>query len=179
MNEQILDTLANVGVTLAAFSGLVGAFRARGSDRWSTTEFRVLWFLILDGFLVVFFAVIPIPLTLAQLSSDMVWGICSALLGTWFLIGAILAWIGERRDRLAGRSVKVPIITPILYGVIALTPLMGVVLLLSVWDIIPRGQAVYVFGLVALLVVAAVEFLFFIGLAAFGTKDGAAATDKA
>ena len=30
--------------------------------------------------------------------------------------------------------------------------------------IVPRGQAIYVFGLIALLAFAAVEFLFFVGL---------------
>ena len=177
MNEQILDTLANIGVTLAAFSGLVGAFRARGPDKWSATEFRVLWFLILDGFLVVFFALLPIPLTLAQLSADMVWGICSALLGTWFIVGALLAWMGDRRDRAAGRHLKVPVISRILHVVIALTPFVGVVLWLSVGDIVPRGQAVYVSSLIALLVVAAVEFLFFIGLA--GTNNDAETAQNA
>lgn len=177
MNEQIIDTLANVGVTLAAFSGLVGAFRARGPDKWSPTEFRVLWFLILDGFLVVFFALVPVPMTLAQLSQDLIWGICSALLGTWFVLGAVLAWAGDIRDRRAGRSVKVPVITPILYCVMAVTPLLGIVLWLSVWDVVPRGQAIYISGLIALLAVAAVEFLFFIGIAAFGTKEGRAAKE--
>jgi len=42
---------------------------------------------------------------------------------------------------------------------------MGIALWLSVWNlIVPRGQAVYVLGLIALLAFAAVEFLFFIGL---------------
>ena len=42
MNEQVLDTLANVAITLAAFSGLVVAFRVRGVHVWSPTELRVL-----------------------------------------------------------------------------------------------------------------------------------------
>ena len=42
MNEQILDTLANVAITLAAFSGVVVVFRARGAHTWSPTEIRVL-----------------------------------------------------------------------------------------------------------------------------------------
>ena len=179
MNEQILDTLANIGVTLAAFSGVVGAFRARGPNKWSPTEFRVLWFLILDSFLVVFFALLPIPLALAQLSPDVLWALCSAFLGSWFLVGPVLALAGERRDHIARRAVKVPVITPILYGVMVLLPVLGVTLWLSVWNIVPRGQALYVTGLIALLVVAAVEFLFFIGIAALGSeKDSAKIGDN-
>lgn len=42
---------------------------------------------------------------------------------------------------------------------------MSVALWLSAWDVlVPRSQAVYVLGLIALLAFAAVEFLFFIGL---------------
>lgn len=52
MNEQVLDTLANVAITLAGFSGLVVVFRASGAHTWSATELRVLWFLIGDSFLV-------------------------------------------------------------------------------------------------------------------------------
>ena len=68
MNEQILHTLANVAITLAAFSGLVVAFRVRGADTWSQFELRVLWFLIGDSFLVIIFALLPVPLALFNLS---------------------------------------------------------------------------------------------------------------
>ncbi len=71
MNEQSLDTLANVAITLAAFSGVVVAFRVRGAHTWSPTELRVLWLLIGDSFLVLFFALLPLPLTLANWSPDL------------------------------------------------------------------------------------------------------------
>jgi len=164
MNEQSLDTLANVAITLAAFSGVVVAFRLRGAHTWSPTELRVLWFLIGDSFLVVLFALLPLPLTLANWSPDTIWGLCSALLGSWFIVGNFLALWGERRDRGAQRWITIPIITPILYCIQLLALVMGIVLWLSVWDLVPRGQALYVLGLIVLLAFAAVEFLFFIGL---------------
>jgi len=60
----------------------------------------------------------------------------------------------------------VPVITPVLFGMsAAIAPLMGVALWLSVFNcIVRRGQAIFVLGLLMLLMYAAIEFLFFIGL---------------
>jgi hypothetical protein len=172
MHEQSLDTLANVAITLAAFSGVVVAFRVRGARTWSSTELRVLWFLIGDSFLVLFFALLPLPLALANWSPDALWGLCSALLGSWFLVGAFLALRGERRDRAAQQWITIPVITPILYGIYVVALVMGIVLWLSVWDfLVPRGQAIYVLGLIVLLAFAAVEFMYFIGLMSQQDKD--------
>ena len=163
MNEQILDTLANVAITLAAFSGVVVVFRVRGAHTWSPTELRVLWFLIGDCFLVVFLALLPAPLALLDWSPDTVWAVCSGLLASWFLVGGLLALWGERRDRAARQWVFIPVITPILYGIYGVALVMGIALWLSVWDfVVPLGQGIFVLGLIVLLAVAAVEFLFFI-----------------
>ena len=165
MNEQSLDTLANVAITLAAFSGVVVAFRVRGAHTWSPTELRVLWLLIGDSFLVLFFALLPLPLTLANWPPDVLWGLCSALLGSWFIVGDTLALWGERRDRASQRLITIPVVTPILYGIYLVALVMGIVLWLSVFDfVVPRGQAIFVLGLIVLLAFAAAEFMFFIGL---------------
>ena len=172
MNEQSLDTLANVAITLAAFSGVVVVFRVRGAATWSATELRVLWFLIGDSFLVLFFALLPLPLALFNLSQDVLWGLCSALLGSWFIVGDVLALWGERRDRATQQRVTIPIVTPMLYGIYVLALATGIGLWLSVWDfVLPRGQAMYVTGLIVLLAFAAVEFLYFIGLMSKQDRD--------
>ncbi len=172
MNEQSLDTLANVAITLAGFSGVAVVFRLRGVRTWSPTELRFLWFLIGDSLLVLFFSLLPVPMALANWSDDTVWTVCSSLLGSWFFIGNMLAIRGERRDRAAQQKIDVPLITPMLYVVFVVAIVMGVVLWLSAWDLgVPRGQALYVLGLIVLLAFAAWEFLFFIGLAAWQSKD--------
>jgi hypothetical protein len=75
-------------------------------------------------------------------------------------VGVVVALRGERRDRLAQQLVTVPVITPILYVVSIVALVMGIALWLSAWDLlVPRGQAVYVLGLIALLAFAAVEVL--------------------
>jgi hypothetical protein len=181
MNETILNTLAEVAITLAGFSGVVVAFRLRGAHSWSPTELRVLWLLIGDSFLVLFFSLLPFPLAIANWSNDALWGFCNALLGSWFIIGNLLALRGERRDRLAQQLITVPVITPIFYGVVVVAFAMGIALWLSALDLlVPRGQAIYVLGLIALLAFAAVEFLFFIGLVSRrpGDTDHLEADDK-
>ena len=165
-NENILYTLAQVATTLAGFSGLVVVFRVRGAQAWSRAELRTFWFLLGDSFLVLFFSVIPLPLALANWSQDALWGLCNALLGSWFVVGDVLAFLGERKDRVLRQVTIVPVITPLLYGMsAAIAPLMAVALWLSAFDcIVRRGQAIFVLGLIVLLMYAAVEFLFFIGL---------------
>jgi hypothetical protein len=164
MNESVLYALAEVAVTLAGFSGVVVVFRLRGIHAWSPTELRVLWLLIGDSFLVLFFSLLPIPLALAGWSQDAIWGFCNALLGLWFIVVDFLVFRGERRDRAAGQAITVPVITPILYALTVAALGVAVALLLSALDlIVPRGQAVYMLGMMVLLAFAALEFMFFIG----------------
>ncbi|TKR29246.1 hypothetical protein FCE95_13860 [Luteimonas gilva] len=166
MNQDVLYTLAKVAVTLAGFSGVVVGLRLRGAPGWSATELRVLWLLVCDSFLVLFFALLPVPMALADWSDDLIWSLCSALLGTWFVVGNLLALRGERRDRVARRLVKVPVITPLFQIVFVAALAMGIALWLAAFDIaVARGQAIYVLGLIVLLAFASLEFLFFIALA--------------
>lgn len=165
MNETVLNTLAEVAITFAGFSGVAVAFRLRGAHTWSPTELRYLWLLIGDSFAVLFFSLLPFPLALANWSDDALWGVCNALMGFWFIVVDLLALLGERRDRVARQLITVPVITPILYVMSVGASAMIIALWLSALDLlVARGQAVYVLGLIVLLAFAAVEFLFFIGL---------------
>jgi hypothetical protein len=138
-NEYILYTLAQVATTLTGFSGLVVVFRVRGAQAWSRAELRTFWFLLGDSFLVLFFSLIPLPLALANWSQDALWGLCNALLGSWFVVGDVLAFLGERKDRVFRQVTIVPVITPLLYGMsAAIAPLMAVALWLSAFDCIVR-----------------------------------------
>lgn len=172
MNEQILDTFANLGITLAAFSGVVVAFRSNRANSWSKAELRVLWLMIVDSFLVAFFALLPVPMAIAGWSAEATWNICNGLLGGWFILGSVVAVVGEVRDHVAGRRVVIPVITQVLFGVEVLALIAGIVLWLSLGDVVPGGQALFVTGLIVLLAFAAIEFLFFIGLTARQNPTG-------
>lgn len=166
MNEDILHTIAGVAMTLAGFSGLVIFFRQQGVQNWSPAERRYLWFLIGDSFLVVLFALLPAPMLLAGWPEATIWTVCSALLGVWFIVANLIALRGELRDRRSGQLDIIPFVTPILYGLSVLAVLVGAALWLSVFDLlVPRGQAIYVVGLLMLLALAALEFMFFVGRA--------------
>lgn len=171
MNESVLYTLAGLGMSFAGFSGLVVTLPTRdGAQTWSPIEMRMLGLLIVDSFLVLFLALLPIPLALASWSLDIIWALCNALLGSWFLLGGFLALWGESQDRRTHLPITNPVIAPVRFGIYLVALVMGIFLWLSVWDLVfARGQALYVLGLMVLLAFAAVEFLFFIGLVL--TKD--------
>jgi hypothetical protein len=159
MNKYILYTFAQVATTLAGFSGLVVVFRVRGTQAWSSTELRTFWFLLGDSFLVLFFSLLPVPLSLANWPHDALWGLCNALLGSWFITADVLAFLGARRDRALRQATTVRIITPLLYTISVVALVTGIALWLSAFDFIVRcGQAVFVLGLLMLLVFAALEF---------------------
>ena len=165
MNEEILYALAGVAVTFAGFSGVVVVLPLRGTPVWSPTEIRMLRLLISDSLIVLFLALLPVVLSLANWPADLIWSVCSALLGSWFLIGDFLAVWGELRDRAKKPSQPNPIKGPIRLGIYIVAFVMGLLLWLSVGNIlIPAGQALYVLGLMVLLGLAAAEFLFFINL---------------
>lgn len=165
MNEDVLYALAAVAVTIAGFSGVVVVLPLRDTSSWSPTEVRMLRLLIGDSLIVLFLALLPVPLSLANWTPDAIWRFCSALLGSWFLIGDFLAVRGELRDRAEGQEGANPLNAPIRYGIYLVALLTGVLLWLSVFGaLIPAGQALYVLGLMVLLAIAAVEFVFFIGL---------------
>ena len=165
MNEDILYALAGVAVTIAGFSGVVVVLPLRDTRGWSPNETRMLRLLIVDSLVVLFLALLPVPLSLANWSPDAIWSLCSALLGSWFLVGNLIAVRGELTDRVEKQSDTNPLSAPIRFGIYLVAFLMGVVLWLSTLGVlVPAGQALFVLGLMVLLAIAAIEFVFFIGL---------------
>lgn len=171
MNEAIFYALTEVAIALAGFSGIAAAFRLRGENAWSPTELRVLWFLIIDSFLVVFLSFIPIALHLATVSTDLIWAVCSVLLAAWFIFGNLVVFQGERRKRVL-KQAKTTITASLFKIITVIALIIALCLVLSAFDfLVPRGQAIYVGGLLALLAFAAVEFLFFIGRASISATE--------
>ena len=82
MNESSLYTIAEVGVTLAGFSGLVVAFQRRDLKSWSPPDFMNFLFLITNTLLVVLLSLLPIPLLLWGLPEGAIWSRTLAIPGT-------------------------------------------------------------------------------------------------
>jgi hypothetical protein len=74
MNEAILYTIAELGIALAGFSGVVIALLP-GARNWTATELRLLLLLLGDSFLVVLYAILPVTLALTPVSLDWIWGV--------------------------------------------------------------------------------------------------------
>jgi hypothetical protein len=167
VNESSLYTIAEVAVTLAGFSGLVVAFQRRDMGSWSPPEFLNFLFLIANSLLVVLFSLLPIPLFLWGLPEHVIWTICSPLMAAYFLGGGAIALQSVRRHPREFEQVR-PIF-PWLYRIqwtsVPVAALMAMVLLLSAADVlVPRGQALYVLGLLVLLLFAGNQFVFFVVL---------------
>lgn len=165
MNEGILYAIATVAATLAGFSGVVTVFRQQAVRDWSVTELRYLWFLIGDSFLVILFALLPVPLMLTGLAAQQVWALASGLFGTWFFVATFIALRGEVKDQRDGRHQYIPFVSPLLNIMSVMAVAMGIGLWLSATGVMPSGQALYVFGLLLLLAIGGLEFMFFVGRA--------------
>jgi hypothetical protein len=164
MNESSLYTIAEVGVTLAGFSGLVVAFLRRNLSSWSPGEFLSFFFLISNSLLVVAFSLLPIPLLLWGLSESTIWALCSPLMAVWFIGGdvAIIRW--TRHNEASFDRMGYPLwFWVIQWATLPVAASMGIVLLLSAADLlIPRGQAPYVLGLILMLLFAGIQFADFV-----------------
>ena len=164
MNESILYTIAEVGVTLAGFSGLAVAFRRHDLSSLSPPEFVALFYLLTNCLLVVLFSLLPIPLLLWGLSESTIWIVCSPLMAAWFFGGDVVAIHFVRHHPDEFQWDRAPVwFGNIQWSILAVAAAMGIVLVLSAADLlIPRGQAPYVLGLLLLLVFSGIEFAYFI-----------------
>ena len=164
MNESSLYTIAEVGVTLAGFSGLAIAFRRHDLSSLSLPEFVALFYLITNCLLVVLFSLLPIPLLLWGLSESTVWSVCNPLMAAWFFGGIVAAFYFRRRQPGEFWRVSAPAwFDNIQWSSLAVAAAMGIVLLLSAADVfVARGQAPYVLGLLLLLVFSGIQFAYFV-----------------
>jgi hypothetical protein len=164
MNESVLYTIAEVGVTLAGFSGLVVVFQRQDLSSLRFGEFISFFFLIANSLLVVLLSLLPIPLLIWGLSEGTIWAVCALLMAAWFLGGDVLVlrWLRRHPEEFARRGYPFWFLL-IDWSIVPVAALMGIVLLLSAADLlIPRGQAPYVFGLILMLLFAGIQFADFV-----------------
>jgi hypothetical protein len=117
---ELLTTLAQLGVALAGFSGIVVVLGARANGRWSARERQLLSALLAASGSVILWSLLPLLLLASELSDHRVWLVSS---GSW-VVGqvAVLALRSRQavRDREARAEDRVLVVSLFLGGVTAL-----------------------------------------------------------
>ena len=118
---DLLTTLAQLGVALAGFSGIVVVLGARATGEWSSRERRLLSVLLAASGAVILWSLLPLLLLASQLPERSVWLLSS---GSW-VIGqlAILALRARQvaQDRDVRRQERTFLLAAFLGGVTALS----------------------------------------------------------
>jgi hypothetical protein len=99
--EGILTTLAEVGIALAGFSGIVAVLGGRAGDTWSEVDRLRLSLLVHTSFAAVIWSFAPLLLTAADLSTAIVWQVTSGAYVAYLLV--VLAY-RSRQMRAAVRA---------------------------------------------------------------------------
>jgi hypothetical protein len=148
-----LSTVAQVGMSLTGFAGLLIAFRF-GQGEWQRVEIFAVRFLFKSSIGACMLALLPLLPMIGDISEAIIWALCMPALGTWVLALAI----ESLRARLSG--VLRPRY-PVSYWFLALSGVtIGLLLLLGTFDIFGlRRPVIYMAGLYWLLAVAMLQLM--------------------
>ena len=151
--EDLLQTLAEVSIAFAGFSGVVGVFG--GGSALSDAERALRVRMMVTASLAAFFAsLFPLVLGQFEFAASRVWPVCCAAFGGFVIVNSVDVY--RRTGALAAvGSYSRPWFAPIIYGV---NTLITIALLLSVVAFL-AGHAVYVAAVVWQLVLASLQFL--------------------
>ena len=123
---ESLDTLAEVAITLAGFSGLAAAIRGRPFEVWVPRERFTFWMLFVFSLGALLFALIPSALHHFRLSDDTVWRLASLLMLLFIGGAGYGTLIADQRLNRAGHARKLPIFffvgwAPVVAGAVLLS----------------------------------------------------------
>ena len=90
--EKLFIALAEIGVVIAGFSGVVAVFGTRSEGRWTLDDRLRLALLLVCSMTVVFFSLFPFVLAALHVPTTVVWGTASGLLAVWLVIANILSF---------------------------------------------------------------------------------------
>jgi hypothetical protein len=152
--EDSLFSIAEIGIGLAGFSGLVAAFVQHPGQSWRADQKARIVLLVALSFGMIVAALAPYALSGISDSPALIWGapmiafssLCMALLGQWVVVA-----------RKRGFKLQFPLISiPTIAGAAAIQ----VLAFLSGWGwIVPYSSTVFVLGLLSILVFGAIVFL--------------------
>lgn len=163
--ESLLLTLAQIGLALAGFAGLVTVFRQAGRE-WIPQEIAGMKLIFEHTFAEVFFAVVPFPLFYRLGSESTSWKISSFLLACFIVLNVL---INARRSRKLIAQGTPPRRKKAFFFIFM--PVTALVFILQILNtFIWGGVSNYIWGLLWLLVAPSVQFFHFI--LSFETSGG-------
>lgn len=154
---ETLRTLAEVGIALAGFTGIVAVLGRRARGDWTPVELARMRLLLEASLGVVFFALVPVLLQMAVRSQQAVWRLSNVFSAVFHI--SIMALFFRRAFLLAVPSLR-PSERRVVYplagagiGVIAAQLLAGI-------GVIAEASLTYLLGLTWLLLIAALTFIY-------------------
>jgi hypothetical protein len=105
---DVFVALAEIGVAIAGFSGIVAVVGARSAGQWTPDDRLRLAFLLVCSLTVVFFSLLPFALTALHSPGTVVWRAASGLLAVWLVLANILAFRSVARARHGFQSESRP-----------------------------------------------------------------------
>jgi len=152
--EDVLPNIAEIAIALAGFSGLVAAFGQRPGQFWRGDQKTRIVLLVILSFATIVCALYPFAMSGLSRSPVLVWGVPMVGFGSLSIV-LLAYWIVVSRRhgyKLQFPLVSLPVIT-------AAAILQCLVLLSGCGFILPFSPALFVLGLLSILVFGAVMFL--------------------
>lgn len=149
-----LAIFAQIAVSLTGFAGLLTAFRGGGHE-WSPAEIAGVRNLLLTSVGALSFSAMPIPALAAGLAERFVWAFASMALAFFifllFVAGLDYVWRQKGKPR-----------SPFFFWLFTVgAPPLAILLAMSAAGfILPSGVAMYAAGLIWLLAIGTVQFMF-------------------
>jgi hypothetical protein len=152
--EDALASIAEVAIGLAGFSGLVAAFGQRSGQSWKGDQKARIIYLVVLSFLVITTSLLPSTISGWSSSASLVWGIPMVTSGVLTLT-SLFIWIALSRRH--GYKLQFPKTSVSILSVSGTLQLA--VLLSGLGVILPYSPALFVLGLLSILVFCANMFL--------------------
>jgi hypothetical protein len=156
-DAETLRTMAEVGIALAGFTGIVSVLGRRARGDWTPVELARMRLLLEASLGVVFFAFIPVLLKRAVASPDIVWRTCNVFLAV-FQMSVVLHFF--RRALLKGPSTLLPAERRVIYPLGAAGLAVTVAQLFAGAGLVAEASVTYLLGLIWLLLIASLTFVY-------------------
>jgi len=152
--EDALQSIAEIAIGLAGFSGLVAAFAQRPGHYWKGEQKARIVMLVILSFGMIITTLLPFALSGFSNSPALIWGVPMVAFSGLALI-LLCYWITKARKYKY--TLQFPYFAiPIISAVLVLQVMVG---LSGLGLIFPHSPALFVFGLISVLLFTANMFL--------------------